>query len=288
MSKSIITDNELLKQELVDNLLINIPSIEKKVFDEIMSFVDSFDTTGGYFSDGIMTVDELSEVEARINSALRTSGYTKQVDLFMKDYGKITLNSIELLDAQGFNFKKSPLSEMEKKWKLKTKTTLLESGIREDFTRPIMQILDDAISLGDSVNAARTKLQDFVLSGKDKSGKLKSYLTQTARDSISQMQGQQIQSIANEVGYEGISYIGGLLNDSRGQCTHWIKDLNGFIPLDKLASEIKLAYKNQAAKKITDGVHKWGGMMPNTTVDNFITKRGGFNCTHTAIPKRKK
>jgi len=101
-----------------------------------------------------------------------------------------------------------------------------------------------------------------------------------------QAQGQQMNQIAKEIGYAGISYVGGLLKDSRGQCTHWIEDLNGFIPKEKLAAEIKLAYKNQAAKKVTNGVHKWGGMMPNTTPDNFLIKRGGFNCTHTAIPKR--
>lgn len=286
MPKSIITQNELLKEELVHNLLMNIPSIEKSVFDDIMRFIDTFGSDGGNFSNDILTADDLTQIEQTINKTLTTSGYRESVDLFMKDYGKITLNAIEIMDAGGYSFKRLPLSEIEKKWRKVTASTLLDSGIREDFMRPILKTLDDAISYGDSINTTRQKLSDFVLSGKDKSGKLKSYLTQTARDSISQMQGQQMNQIAKEIGYAGISYVGGLLKDSRGQCTHWVKDLNGFIPKEKLAAEIKLAYKNQAAKKITDGIHKWGGMMPNTTVDNFLIKRGGFNCTHTAIPKR--
>ena len=65
------------------------------------------------------------------------------------------------------------------------------------------------------------------------------------------------------------------------------KPLGLHYTIEQLKEEIRLAYKNQAAKLVTDGVHKWGGMMPNTTVDNFMVKRGGFNCTHSAIPKRK-
>jgi ribosomal protein S8 len=287
MSSKIITQNELAKEELVNNLLKKVPQIEKKVFDEIMTFIDSFDTVGGSFSNGILSFDDLSEISLRIDDVLRKSGYISEVEVFMKDMGKITVNSALLLDDEGYAFKKLPLSDIEKKWKQKTSETLLNSGLRQDFKQPILNILDDAISYGSGVTTTRKTLEDFVMGGNEKSGKLKSYLTVTARDSIGQLQGQQLQSVGDAVGYEGVSYVGGLLKDSRGQCTHWINDLKGFIPKEKLEYEIKLAYKNQE-KKLVEGPHKWGGMMPNTTPNNFIIKKGGFGCTHTAIPKRKK
>lgn len=288
MPGKIITQNDLVKEQLVTDLVSKMPDIEKSVFDEIMRFVDSFDSIGGNFSNGILTGSDLSEISLRIDDILKKSGYVQHVDLFMRDMNKVTINSSLVLDSEGFGMNRLPLSEMEQKWKAKTAETLLNSGIIQDFKTPILNILDESISYGDSITSTREKLKEFVIGGNDKSGKLQSYLTQTARDSVNQMQGQQMQSVADAVGYEGISYVGGLLKDSRGQCTHWIKDLNGFIPIEKLEEEIKLAYKNQAAKKVTDGVHKWGGMMPNTTAANFLVKRGGFNCTHSAIPKRKK
>lgn len=288
MPGKIITNNDLVKEQLVTDLVSKMPDIEKLVFDEIMRFIDSFDSIGGNFSNGILTGSDLSEISLRIDDILKKSGYVQHVDLFMKDMNKVTINSSLVLDSEGFGMNRLPLSEMEQKWKFKTAETLLNSGINQDFKTPILNILDDAISYGDSITSTREKLKEFVIGGNDKSGKLQSYLTQTARDSVNQMQGQQMQSVADAIGYEGISYVGGLLKDSRGQCTHWIKDLNGFIPIEKLEEEIKLAYKNQAAKKVTDGVHKWGGMMPNTNASNFLVKRGGFNCTHSAIPKRKK
>lgn len=283
----LITANELLKEKLVDNLLQGIPSLEKQVFDEIMAFLDSFEGVGGNFNIGTLTAERLTEIEQRINQILVRGGYPAKVQTFIQDFGKVTINTDLLLNANGFDTRPVQLSDMERKWKKLTGDTLLDSGLREDFKRPILKILDDAISYGDSINSVRQTLQDYVVGNKDKSGKLKSYLTQTARDSVSQMQGQQMQAVANAVGFEGIRYVGGLLTDSRGQCTHWVRDLNGFIPKERLQAEIDLAYKNQTAKLI-EGKHKWGGMMPNTTPDNFMVKRGGFNCTHTALPKRKK
>ena len=283
----LITANELLKEQLVDNLLQGIPSLEKQVFEEIMTFLDSFEGVGGNFNIGTLTAEKLNEIEARINQILIRGGYPVKVQTFIQDFGKVTINTDLLLNANGFNTRPVQLSDMERKWKKTTFDTLIDSGLREDFKRPILKILDDSISYGDGIGSVRQTLQDYVIGNKDKSGKLKSYLTQTARDSVSQMQGQQMQSVANAVGYEGIRYVGGLLKDSRGQCTHWIQDLKGFIPKDKLQYEIDLAVKNQKAK-LVEGPHKWGGMMPNTTPDNFMVKRGGFNCTHTAMPKRKK
>lgn len=286
MSK-IITQNEQLKQRLIDDLLVRVPGIEKTVLDNLFRELEKQDTSGGVFT-SVLTADDILKFEDIIDQSLIKSGYVKSADIFIQDLAKLSANTLLLLENAGFSAQKLPLSKIETKWKNQTKTTLIESGIREDFKRPILKILDDAISYGDSIDAAKRKLTDFVLSGQDKSGRLKSYLTQTARDSISQLQGQQMASVAKETGYVGIRYVGGLLKDSRGQCYRWVHDLNGFIPIEKLKEEIALAYKYQAAKRELPQGHKWGGMMDNTTPDNFIIKRGGYNCTHTAIPVRKK
>jgi hypothetical protein len=96
-----------------------------------------------------------------------------------------------------------------------------------------------------------------------------------------------MQSLATEAGYNTVLYVGGTQTDSRGQCWRWVRELNGKIPREKLEEEIRQAYKFEKAKREFPMGHKWSGMMPNTTVDNFIVKRGGFNCTHTAIPSKK-
>lgn len=283
----IIGKNEQLKTELIEALLRSLPSAEKSVIDAIFSELDKIDTTGGNFSSGILTADQLLSFEDAINTALKKSGFNKNAELFINDLGKITLNTSGILDAVGYSHQKLPLSNIEKKWKAQTAETLLNSGINENFKRPILQILDNAISYGESIDGAKKQITEFIKSGADKSGKLKSYITQTARDSVSQLQGQQMQSLATEAGYNTVLYVGGTQTDSRGQCWRWVRELNGKIPREKLEEEIRQAYKFEKAKREFPAGHKWSGMMPNTTVDNFIVKRGGFNCTHTAIPSKK-
>jgi len=264
-----------------------MPEVERAILESIFKEMDTIDTTGGNFSNGILTAEQLLRFEDAINTGLKTGGYNKTAEVFINDLGKITINTSGILEAVGYSHQKLPLSKIEKKWKAQTAETLMNSGINESFKRQILQILDNAISYGESIDGAKKRLTEFIKSGDDSSGKLKSYITQTARDSVSQLQGQQMQSLANETGYNTVLYVGGTQTDSRGQCWRWVRELNGKIPRDKLSEEIRNAYKFEKAKREFPMGHKWSGMMPNTTVENFMAKRGGFNCTHTAIPSKK-
>ena len=289
MAKSIITQNDLFKEEIVNRLRDKMPLIEQRVLDDIFKIIDTYNSAGGLFTGGVLNAEQLIELSRVIEQSLVRNGYVTDVRKFISDFGKVTLNTAQVLnDVGGYSFNKLPLSEIEKKWQNATAESLLNSGINENFKRPILKILDETISYGGSIESAKKSLTEFVVGGKDKSGKLHSYLTQTARDSVGQLQGQQFQSISANIETAGVRYVGGLLKDSRGQCTHWVRDLKGFIAWDELDEEIRLAYKNEKLKKVDDGVHRWGGMMPNTNKTNFVVKRGGFNCTHTAIPVRKK
>lgn len=285
----LLNENDLFKEDIVKKLSDKIPNIEQKVLDEIFSIIDKLDSQGGYFTSGVLTSEKLLEISQVINQALAKYGYVDSVETFISDFGKVTINTTNLLEnVGGYSFRKLALSDIEKKWISATSESLLGSGINEGFKRPILQILDNTISYGSSIDEAKQQLKDFISGKKDKTGKLKSYITQTARDSVSQMQGQQFQSISNNIETVGIRYVGGVLNDSRGQCTRWVRELKGFIPWEQLDAEIKLTYKNQALKLEKPEGHKWGGFMPDTNRSNFLVKRGGYNCTHTAVPVRKK
>lgn len=279
--------NDELKEKLIEALLKRAPSVEKAVLDNLFKIIDNLDTKGGIFVGEALSSGQLLEMQDGINRALRSSGYLTDAGIFIQDLGKLTINSTMILEDQGFDFQKVGLSDLEKKWKMLTEESLLNSGIRSEFKTPILKILNESISYGNSINESKSLLTEFVKGGNDKTGKLKSYLTVTSRDAIGQMQGQQMQSVANAVGYAGITYTGGLLKDSRGQCYHWVHDLKGFIPKEDVKEQIELAYRNQRLKLIEDG-HKWGGMMLNTDENNFLVKRGGYGCIHTAYPKRKK
>ena len=288
----LLENNDTFKRKLVGELEKSMPNIEQKVLDEVFTILDSINSAGGRFDVATLSNEQFLNFVNAIRRGLTSGGYQQQVQVLIADYGKITINSSNLLkNIGGFDVPPLQLSQVEQKWKQVTAESLLNSGIRTDFETPILRILDESISYGGSIERAKKNLTDFIKGNTDKSGKLQSYTTQIARDSIGQLQGQQFHSVASAVDTAGVRYIGSLLEDSRGQCTRWVKDLNGFIAWNELSKEIKLAYDNQAAKKVDNyggKSHPWGGMMPNTTKDNFMAKRGGFNCRHTAIPVKQK
>jgi hypothetical protein len=285
---AIISQNDLLKEQLTTALADKMPFIEKKVLDAVFSIIDKLDTINGEFSGGPLSLDTLLQLASAIDQSLVAGGYADSVNLFISDFGKVTINTSQLLnEVGGFEVTRLQLSDVERKWQYFTQNQLLRSGVAQDFKTPILKILDESISYGGSIDRAKQTLSDYIVGNPDKSGRLTSYSTQIARDSIRGMQGQQFTSIAENIDLAGWKYVGGTLKDTRGQCFHWVREMNGFIPQDQLAYEIRMAYKNQAAKKVIDGIHKYGGMMPNTTIKNFSSNCGGFNCTHTAIPKKK-
>lgn len=285
-----------IKRDLVKQLESDLPNIEKRLYDEVLRFIDTFSSTNGNFTDGYISATKLNELRLAIDRILQQSGYVQNAQLFIRDLGKITINNFTLLNESGFsNFSRLALNEMERTWQQATVNMLLGSGINENFKTPILQAVNDAIMYGNSIQDTRSLLETFIIGGKEKNSKLKSYLTVTSRDVVSQMQGQQMNRVAISQGYDYIQYTGGIIGTSRGQCVRWFDELNGIIRRDDLKDEIALAYKGQREKWVTtqelngeEVKHRWSGMMPNTTEENFIIKRGGYGCLHTATPRKDK
>lgn len=77
--------------------------------------MDKIDSVGGYFTNGIMTSEQLLQFSEIINNALKSAGYYNKVDLFLSDFGKVTINTSALLnEVGGYNVPRLPLSEIEK------------------------------------------------------------------------------------------------------------------------------------------------------------------------------
>ena len=90
---SIISENDLLKEQLTQRLVDVMPNIEKSVLDEVFKILDNLDTSNGEFITGPLTLDKLLEFSTAIDKALSTSRYGESVNLFISDFGKVTINS---------------------------------------------------------------------------------------------------------------------------------------------------------------------------------------------------
>jgi|GEM_PF-2838819 len=274
-------------QDIATNFLSAVDTVEAKVLKRVNELLDSYDSKGGNFETTAANKQKLLEIEEEINSILSKSGYFKAANLYIADLGKITENTQALhAELNGLKIPKTSLTGIEKVYAQNAVNHLKESGLSVNFIQPVTQVINEATSFGYSIANVRKSLADYIVGNEDKVGKLQSYLTTTARDTVSQMQGAQHQVISNEFDMPYIRYVGGLLKDSRGQCVKW----HGMAYLAKkdLQKLIDEAKTNLAAKVTAPPGHKWSGLIADTTPENFLIRRGGWGCLHGAIPVRRK
>lgn len=281
----IFEQSESLRERVAAKLLEKIPNLESAIYNRIWQLLEQYEQKGGRFIYSDTSAAQIIEIQNEIERILKEAGYFRAASIYVADLGLITQNTIALQAAvNGINVPVKALSGIQKAFATTVRNTLAEGGLNANFILPVTTAINEALTFGYSIENTRKNLADMILGEPEKLGKLESYLTVTARDTVTQMQGAQHQAVANELDMPWIRYVGGLLKDSRGQCVRW----HGmeYLAVADLEEEIALAFKNQEAKKV-DGPHRWSGMIKDTTPENFLIRRGGWGCLHQAVPVRR-
>lgn len=275
------------KQAIIDRayskFIKDFDSINSELYKALQKELYLFDIQDGKFVDSNLAPIVVAKLKRELKKILLSSSveYKSKVQELIRDLDVIEQANIEV--QKGVNaiaVSKKLITPTKKFYVDKVTADLIEAGVDQAFIKPISETLMKNIVLGSSVSESADFLKNYVLGNAEKEGKLQQYAKQIARDAISQYDGQLNQVFINEFGLDAIQYVGGLVDDSRGQCVRWVG--MGKIKFSELQNEIDLAYENQRAKKITNG-HRWGGMIDGTTPQNFCVNRGGWHCAHTAI-----
>lgn len=285
--KNYFYEAEKLMEGISQNLIDAMPEIEQKIWIEMYRLLEDFDISGGKFVYSQASPQRIIAIENKILDTLTKSGYYKRVDLFLKDFGKITDNVRAIHEGENkAQVSKDSLTKVEKLFSKQTANQLTDSGLNETFITPVKTAINEAVTFGYSLENTRNVLKEMVTGSPNKLGLLNNYLTTTSREVVKNLQGAQHTQVKNSLGLDTLRYVGGLLKDSRGQCVRWCG--MQYIPYADLQKEIDLAFKNQKAKIEQPEGHKWSGMIKDTSVDNFLMRLGGWGCMHSAVPVRKK
>lgn len=254
-------------------LTADINATQRKVFEELKQMLRRFDTQGGKIKLTTQELNLINDAEDTIRKALNSARYNSRVNKYLKDFDRLTQ---EVIDEQrrvnGVDIKKRPLNAVQKSAIKQTINNLLGNGLDANLIQPVKDILLKSASAGMSIAEAELQLRLVILGDSERLGKLERYVTQIARDAISQYDGMLQSLIQKELELDGYSYEGSIIRDSRSQCRRWV-DI-GEIPIAELKKEIAWAYANGS------------GMIPGTTPDNFAIYRGGYNCRHFATAIR--
>jgi len=90
--KNYVEKSEGLKNHTSASLTESMRQLEAKIWEEIYRMLEGFDISGGSFVFSDASTRRIIEIENKILSVLKESGYYNRVGVFLKDFSKISEN----------------------------------------------------------------------------------------------------------------------------------------------------------------------------------------------------
>lgn len=291
-----------------DELFTALKGIDQQLAREIIKLYSKF-VVGGEL---VLNAAELAQLEDSIISAVAATDYRDAVNTYIPNFDAIKnlnkdihkdLNKIDaaaVLDENDkiANFQSAVEAQLRGTNAVKIRVT--ENGIKsvvnipnkslDELIQPIADIIRTDVIQGISFEAATEGILDAI--SKKQLG-LERYAGQIARDALNQADGIQNDEIRKEFDLEYVRYVGTIATNTRPVCYHFMtekrvikyedlqKELDQFIP-NGIPSE-STTNKTPTGKREKKG----GGMIPGTDANNWLVRRGGYNCRHTAIAARR-
>lgn len=209
----------------------------------------------------------------RFEQALKDVGFTGRAQKYIRNFSDFEAATASYhADQNEQELDSKALTEITKSMQDLVKERLL--GANGLLAQTVLAQVTDTLRNG-AVNSvplgtAIDQIGDYLAGKPDEVGEFSHFATLIARDGYRQYQGRINEELSAQFGYNGIRYINSIVEESRPQCRRWVD--KEYILFTELQAEIDWAYNNGS------------GMIPDTTVNNFLENLGGYNCRHYGIP----
>lgn len=205
--------------------------------------------------------------------------YKQSIKPFLTDFDKIQTRTIDTVKRfSDLNINPKDFTAAQQIIYDRAVDGLTSNGaIAERFINPVKQLIATNVLQGSSISKTITALENWD-KGEMSSGRLNNgtpapsftrYATQIARDTAYSVSRTTNDIIKEKYGLTKFIYSGTVVKDSRALCVYLVS-LNRPI----MYQELPPLLNSPAYQK---------GLMPNTTMKNFNSVCGGFNCTHVAL-----
>ena len=260
-----------------DDLINSLGPTEQAVLKAVNGIMNKLDVKDGKLVNNEGTLTFINQLNKEIRKIMRKSTYEDRVTAYLRKFEKLDnlnqdlhkeVNDINISNANLNPIKTQAINDLSER-------LISATSIDANLVKPIKDVMFQSVVTGMTLEEAKQQLNQFITGEEKRLGHIRRYVSQIARDAITQYDGLVNATIAREYGLNAYRYVGSLIEDSRPQCVRWVNDKNGVLPIETLDAEIRWAFNNGR------------GMIPGTNVQNFATFRGGYNCRHMAIPFRK-
>lgn len=266
--------NDILKakQKALDALNKRIGEMSSAAYQILLQAIETnFDIKGGSIIGGKDFIKQLNKLTVQVLDLIQSEPkFTGPVSQFVKRFNPI---SEAITDFQkDVNGIKVPAYEAAKNIIIdETLDKMLNNGLNQKFVQPLRDLIYQNVTGGLSLSDARTQIKEFISGGKDLSGKLGSYVEQTAQQAVDAYSGIINTKLLETFEYDGLLITGSLIDNSSPQCRFAIEELGGLITRENWPQVEKIAKKH--------------GLIEGTTFDNLPLQKLHWNCRHSFFPK---
>lgn len=173
-------------------------------------------------------------------------------------------------DSNNVDFDKAGVRDVQKVIIQDTIDRYTENGLNEGFVQPLKDLMLRNVVAGVSLRDAKNILTDYIISGKDTTGKLSRYLIQTAQQGVDSYTGAINTKLKQTFNYTGMVISGSLIETSSEQCVMAVEmaaKTGGYLT-NKQWEEILQVAKNNKKAALIEG----------TTLENLPVNKLHWGC----------
>lgn len=270
--KQYIKEIEKLKADAEKGIIAKLPAIEQQSYQMLLDWIDAtLESKGGRLiatpeSTGIL--NNFTENFMKVMQDL--SDYKGSVSKYIKNLKPINQLITEFQKSQNVNIAKANITPVTEFVVNEILNMYLDNGLNSNFVQPLRDILFRNISSGASIKELKAQLKDFVISGKDVSGKLGRYITQTAQQGVDSYSGAINKKLLETFKYTHIIISGSLIATSSPQCRYAVDKLGGIIAQKDWPKVKEIAQRN--------------GLIEGTNFTNLPFNKLHWGCRHEFTP----
>lgn len=264
---------EQAKRKAIETLLQRIDQMEGVAYSVLMQEIEEiFDIKGGQIVTDKDFINQLNKLSVKVLDLLQSEPqFRGPVSEFVKRMEGIS-EQINAFQKSVNGLAKLPSFEVAKHIVIhETLEQMLHNGLNQQFVQPLRELIYLNATGGLGLGEAKLKIKAYIQGGRDQSGKLGSYLEQTAQQATDTYAGILNKKILQEFNMNGLLMTGSLIDNSSPQCRFVVQELGGQISRENWPLVVA-----QATKRFP--------LIEGTTFDNLPLNRLHWGCRHSFYP----
>lgn len=240
--------------------------------------IDNLDLQRG----NVVVNDDLTETMNRFLDAVvgiinENNNFKGKVSSFLSDLSTIQANNKKFHSTfNHLDIEKAGVTTVQKAVVEEVLQQFAGNGLNAGFVTPLRDGIFHNILLGSSIKDVKQVLQTYIISGEDTTGKLQSYLHNTAIQAVDTYTGAINQKLVQEFTFTGYIISGSLINTSSVQCIKAVEESDktgGYLPFSEWKKILEIARHNKKAK-----------LIEGTTIETLPLNKLHWGCRHDFTP----